>query len=183
MPFSFEKTHIESVLLVKPKLFSDSRGYFFETFKDSDFVKNGIETIFNQDNQSFSKKGVIRGIHFQKNPKPQGKLVRCLRGKIFDVAVDLRKDSPTFKKWVGFELSQENKHMLWIPEGFGHGFSVLSDEAEIAYKCTNEYDPSLDSGIRYDDPELGIDWHVKEPLISDKDKVLPFLKDTLSNIS
>ncbi|MDB4330346.1 dTDP-4-dehydrorhamnose 3,5-epimerase [bacterium] len=177
MPFIFEETHIEGVKLIKPKSFKDSRGYFFETYKLSEFVKNGIEQLFVQDNQSFSTKNVIRGIHFQNHPKPQGKLVRCVKGRIFDVAVDLDPKSETYKNWVGFELSENNKHMLYIPEGFGHGFSVLSDEAEIAYKCTNEYDSSLDSGIRFDDPELDIKWHIEVPVISEKDQKLPFLKN------
>jgi dTDP-4-dehydrorhamnose 3,5-epimerase len=180
MPFIFQKSNIiDDVILVTPKYFKDSRGFFMETFKFDDFRKNGIDEIFLQDNQSYSTENVIRGIHFQKNPKPQGKLVRCTKGIILDVAVDLRPDSKTFKKWISYELSEENKNMLWIPAGFGHGFSVLSKEAEICYKCTNEYNANLDSGVRYDDPDLNIDWKIKSPVISDKDSQLPYLKDLI----
>lgn len=175
MPFTFEKSEISDVVLIKNKSFNDSRGFFMETYKLSDFLLNGIDAVFTQDNQSYSTENVIRGIHFQKDPRPQGKLVRCIKGKILDVAVDLRPESQTYKKWVSFELSEENKYMLWIPSGFGHGFSVLSKEAEICYKCTNEYDSSLDSGIRFDDPELNIDWKVTNPVVSEKDSKLPYL--------
>jgi len=177
MPFIFEKSKINDVILVKTKSFKDSRGFFTETYKFSDFLKNGIDTVFTQDNHSYSTGNVIRGIHFQKDPRPQGKLVRCIKGKILDVAVDLRPESKTYKNWVSYELSEENKEMLWIPAGFGHGFSVLSEEAEICYKCTNEYDASLDSGIRFDDPELSIDWKINNPIVSEKDFNLPYLKD------
>lgn len=179
MPSQFEKTHIEGVLLIKPRTFQDERGWFFETYKSSEFIIIGITKDFVQDNHSFSTKNVIRGIHFQRSPKAQGKLVRCIRGTIFDVAVDLRPNSPTFKKWVGYHLSEENKHMLWIPEGFGHGFSALTDHVEITYKCSDEYDPKLDGGVRFDDPELDIQWDIENPVISDKDKLLPYLKDVI----
>jgi dTDP-4-dehydrorhamnose 3,5-epimerase len=175
MPFEFKETN--EVVLITPKSFKDSRGFFVETYKLSDFFRNGIQEVFVQDNHSFSTERVIRGIHFQRDPKSQGKLVRCIRGRILDVAVDLRPESPNFKKWVSFELSEENKKMLWIPEGFGHGFSVLSKEAEICYKCTNEYDSSLDGGIKYDDPDLNIDWKIENPVVSEKDNNLPYLKD------
>jgi dTDP-4-dehydrorhamnose 3,5-epimerase len=177
MPFDFEETPLEGVTLVKPKSFSDSRGFFLETYKSSDFIKNRLPGIFVQTNHSYSTKDVVRGVHYQIDPLPQGKLVRCTKGRIFDVAVDLRPDSPTFKKWLGFELSDLNKHMLYIPEGFGHGFSVLSEEAEVQYSCTNEYSPDLDAGIRFDDPELNIKWHVENPVISEKDSKLPYLKN------
>ena len=143
-----------------------------------DSIKEKIGTNFNIKQANFShtvEKGSIRGMHFQKPPALESKIVRCIEGRILDVAVDLRPDSPTFKKWVGFELSEDNKHMLYVPEGFGHGFSVLSDEAEVQYSCTNEYSPDLDAGIRYDDPELNINWHVEDPVISDKDEKLPTL--------
>lgn len=175
MPFTFEKLENEAVL-VTPRVFNDDRGFFLETYKLSDFEKNGIEEKFVQDNHSLSIKNTLRGIHFQKNPSPQGKLVRCIKGKILDIAVDLRKGSPTFLKWVSVELSEENKKMLWIPEGFGHGFLTLSDIAEINYKCTREYDSSLDSGIAWDDPTINIDWKLTEsPILSEKDKKLPNL--------
>lgn len=181
MPFTFEKMQNESVLIT-PRVFRDSRGYFLETYKQSDFSGFGIYPSFVQDNHSFSTKNVLRGIHFQKTPKPQGKLVRCVRGAILDVAVDLRRDSPTFKKWVSVELTEDNKKMLYIPEGFGHAFLTLSEVAEINYKCTTEYCSSLDAGIRWDDPDIGIDWGLLDnPLLSDKDKLLPLLKDSYFN--
>ena len=181
MPFEFKKLEIEGVVLVKPIVFSDDRGFFMETYKYSDFAKNGIKENFVQDNHSKSVKNVLRGIHFQLNPKAQGKLVRCTKGKIFDVAVDLRKNSPTFKKWVGVELSEENKYMLYIPAGFGHAFLTLSDEAEVLYKATEEYSKEHDSGIRWNDPEINITWGIKSPILSEKDANLPFLNDSNLN--
>jgi len=177
MPFDFFKLEIPEIILIKPKVFFDDRGFFLESYKKSDFINAGIKEEFVQDNHSKSVKNVLRGIHFQLNPKAQGKLVRCIRGKIFDVAVDLRKNSETFKKWIGVELSEENKLMLYIPPGFGHAFLTLSDEAEVIYKTTAEYDRELDSGIRWDDPEIGITWGVKNPILSEKDRKLPLLKD------
>ena len=163
MPFAFEKTSIKDVILVKPKVFGDDRGFFMETYKKSEFAKAGLDVDFIQDNHSKSIKGVLRGLHFQKNPKAQGKLVRCIKGKIFDVAVDIRKDSPTFSKWTGHILSEENKDMLWIPEGFSHGFLTLSDVAEIVYKVSSaEYSPEHDAGIRWDDKDINIHWPFKE---------------------
>ncbi len=177
MPFTFEKLDLEGVILVTPKIFKDSRGFFLETYKASDFYIGGIQESFIQDNRSFSSKNVLRGIHFQRHPRPQGKLVSCLNGSIFDVAVDLREDSPTFKQWVGVELSEDNKQMLYIPPGFGHGFATLSEFAEISYKCTNEYNYSLDGGIIWNDPDLNVDWKIENPLLSDKDLKLPSLKE------
>ena len=173
MGFIFNKTELAGVITTEPKIFGDSRGFFFETYKASEFAANGININFFQDNHSKSTKGVIRGLHFQHSPKPQAKLVRCVRGKIFDVAVDIRHDSKTFGKWFGIELSEENKKMLYIPEGFAHGFSVFSDEAEVLYKASNEYAPECDAGIRWDDKELNINWGIENPLVSEKDKVLP----------
>lgn len=173
MGFIFHKTELADVIIVEPKIFGDSRGFFLETYKASEFAANGIKINFFQDNHSKSSKGVIRGLHFQHFPKPQAKLVRCLHGKIFDVAVDLRPESKNFGKWFGVELSEENKKMLYIPEGFAHGFSVLSDEAEVLYKASNEYAPEYDAGVRWNDEELNINWHVENPLVSDKDKILP----------
>lgn len=177
MPFTFEKLDLEGVILVTPKIFKDSRGFFLETYKSSDFYIGGIQESFTQDNRSFSSKNVLRGIHFQKHPRPQGKLVSCLKGSIFDVAVDLREDSSTFKQWVGVELSEDNKQMLYIPPGFGHGFATLSEFAEISYKCTNEYKYSLDGGIIWNDSDLSIDWKIENPLLSEKDLKLPSLKE------
>lgn len=178
MPFIFNQTNIQDVILIEPKIFGDSRGFFMESYKKSEFVKNGIREDFDQDNHSKSTKGVLRGLHYQLYPKAQAKLVRCNYGKIFDVAVDIRKGSKTFGQWVGYELSQENKKMLYIPAGFAHGFVVLSDEAELLYKASNEFCPELDKGIRWNDPTLNINWGLDfEPLVSDKDNMQPFLKD------
>ncbi len=181
MPFEFISTDIPDVILVKPKVFSDKRGFFMETYKKSDFELAGIDTDFVQDNHSKSVKGVLRGLHYQKEPFAQGKLVRCIRGRIFDVAVDIREGSPTFGKWVGYELSEENRLMLWIPKGFAHGFLTLSDEAEVVYKVSgNEYNPDYDAGIRWNDLDIGITWPVElveKILLSGKDRNLPFLKD------
>jgi len=181
MPFTFEKLELDGVTLVTPRIFDDSRGFFLETFKASDFYAAGIQENFTQDNHSLSTKNVLRGIHFQSHPYPQGKLVRCIRGAIFDVAVDLRPNSVTFKQWVGVELNEDNKQMLYIPPGFGHGFSTLSEIAEINYKCTNEYNFDLDGGVIWNDEELGIDWKLENPLISEKDEKLPTLYRYLRN--
>lgn len=178
MPFIFNKTKIEDVLLIEPKVFGDSRGFFTEIYKKSDFVQNGIDIDFVQDNYSRSSKGVLRGLHYQMHPQAQAKLVHCTHGRIFDVVVDIRKNSKTFGQWVGFELSEENKHMVYIPAGFAHGFVTLSDEAEILYKTSSEFNLALDRGVRWNDPEINIDWRIDfEPLISDKDTKQPFLKD------
>lgn len=174
----FIRTAIEDVILIKPKVFGDERGFFLESYKKSLFVVNGIDVEFIQDNHSKSSKGVLRGLHYQLDPKAQGKLVRCVTGSVFDVAVDIRHGSPTFGKWVGFELSAENKQMLWIPAGFAHGFVTLEDGTEFLYKTTGEYAPECDRGIKYDDPAIGINWpQIGELLLSDKDKKQPLLKD------
>jgi dTDP-4-dehydrorhamnose 3,5-epimerase len=180
MPFEFIKLEIPDVVLVKPKVFEDDRGFFMETYKASDFVKAGIDFSFCQDNHSKSKKGVLRGLHYQLEPKAQGKLIRCIKGKIWDVAVDLRLGSPWFGKWIAVELSEENKCMLWIPAGFAHGFVALED-CEIIYKCTEEYAPELDRGIIWNDPDLNIPWPIKDPILSSKDAKLPRLKDAEIN--
>ena len=181
MPFIFTKTKIKDVILVEPKVFGDSRGFFMESYKKSDFKNAGILEDFNQDNHSKSTKGVLRGLHYQLPPKPQAKLVRCTKGKIFDVAIDIRSDSKTFGQWVGYELSEENKRILYIPRGFAHGFAVLSDEAELLYKTSEEFCPELDRGIKWNDPDINIDWNIDfEPLVSEKDSIQPFLKDLKS---
>jgi len=177
MPFTFEKLEPAGLLLVKPSVFKDERGFFLETYKAGDFERAGIKENFVQDNHSGSSKGVLRGLHYQKRPAVQGKLVRCTLGSILDVAVDIRKDSPGFGKWSAVELSAANAHMLYLPPGFAHGFLVLSDRAEIMYKCTGEFSPAHDAGIRWNDPDVGIKWGITDPLLSAKDRVLPFLKD------
>lgn len=183
MPFEFRKLDVKDVQLIIPKVFDDERGFFLESFKKSDFIKNGINDEFNQDNHSKSTKGVLRGLHFQKKPKAQAKIVRCIKGAILDVAVDLRKNSPTFKKWAAELLTEVNKHMLYIPEGFAHGFVVLSETAEIIYKASNEYSKELDSGIRWNDKEININWNIDfEPILSEKDKQQPFLKDIIEEL-
>lgn len=177
MPFNFIKTELEEVIIVEPKVFGDERGFFMETYKSTDFKANGIKVDFLQDNHSRSTKAVLRGLHFQRPPFRQAKLVRCSFGRIFDVAVDIRPESNTYRKWVGTELTGENKKMLFVPEGFAHGFVVLSDEAEVLYKASNIYSAEHDAGIRWDDPDIGVDWQIKKPSVSEKDKNLPFLRD------
>ncbi|WLI77676.1 dTDP-4-dehydrorhamnose 3,5-epimerase [Kosakonia sp. H02] len=165
------KTEIPDVLIFEPKVFGDDRGFFFESFSQKVFEEAvGRKVEFVQDNHSKSAKGVLRGLHYQLEPYAQGKLVRCVVGEVFDVAVDIRKDSPTFAKWVGVNLSAENKRQLWIPEGFAHGFLVLSETAEFVYKTTNYYHPESDRGIIWNDPTFNIQWPLEfEPVLSDKD--------------
>lgn len=177
MNFKFTTNEFPNVVVVEPRLFRDERGFFCETYKYSSFKEGGIADNFVQDNFSFSTKGVVRGLHFQVLPKAQAKLVRCLQGEIYDCIVDIRKDSPTFGKYFGIHLSAENKLMLYVPVGFAHGFSVLSDTAEVAYKTSDEYDQKSEMGLRFDDPEIGIDWKVENPNVSPKDLILPSLKD------
>lgn len=176
MPFTFTKLEIPDVILIEPKIFKDDRGFFIESYKKSEFFEFGIKEEFIQDNHSKSVYGVIRGLHYQTNPKAQAKLVRCTKGTIFDVAVDIRVGSPTYGKWIGELLSEDNKKLLYIPVGFAHGFSVLSETAELLYKTTEEYAPENDAAIFYADPEINIDWKVSDPIISDKDKHAPVLK-------
>ena len=177
MPFRFQRLEIPDVILITPKIHSDPRGFFIETYKKSEFAKNGIKEKFVQDNWSHSMKGTLRGLHFQKSPQAQAKLVMALKGEVFDVAVDIRKDSLTYGKWVGEILSEKKAQMLYIPAGFAHGFCVLSDEADFVYKVSQEYSTELDSGIFWNDPEIGIDWPISDPLLSEKDLALPLLKD------
>jgi dTDP-4-dehydrorhamnose 3,5-epimerase len=177
MPFSFESTTLPGVMLIETKLFSDNRGFFTESYKHSDFSQAGIPEIFVQDNFSFSVRGVLRGLHYQKAPYAQAKLVFVTRGEIFDVAVDIRKQSPTYGQWTGAALSGDSGRMLYIPCGFAHGFCVLSPEAYVTYKVTAEYNPALDRGIIWNDPDVQIAWPVKDPLLSPKDAGLPFLRD------
>ncbi|MDD4623267.1 MAG: dTDP-4-dehydrorhamnose 3,5-epimerase [Kiritimatiellae bacterium] len=177
MPLKFEKTEIEGVVTCEPEVLRDARGFFVETFHAAKYAEGGIDCAFVQDNRSRSQKGVLRGLHYQLR-KPQAKLVFCLKGEIFDVAVDIRRGSPTFGKWSGAFLSEENHRQLFIPAGFAHGFCVLSDMAEIFYKCSAFYDKSDDRGLRWNDPDIGIDWPGgTAPMLSEKDKVQPLLKD------
>lgn len=178
MPFKFTRLEIPDVICIEPKIFNDKRGFFMETYKISEFEKF-IKNFkgFVQENHSYSVKNVLRGLHYQKPPKEQGKLVRVIKGEIIDVAVDIRKNSKFFGKYVSKILSEKNRLMLYIPEGFAHGFCVLSDEAEVVYLTTEEYSPEHDAGIRYDDKDIKIDWTVKNPIVSEKDAHLPYLKD------
>ncbi len=178
MPFTFRPLSIEDVVVIEPRVFPDGRGYFLESYKKSDFVKNGIDVDFVQDNHSFSQKGVLRGLHYQIPPRAQGKLVRVIRGAVLDVAVDIRESSPTWLQWVSETLSEDNNLMMYIPPGFAHGFLTLSDEVHLLYKCTDEYAPDTERGIRWDDPDIGVDWQVDNPVVSDKDEKLPSIADT-----
>lgn len=172
------KTEIEGVYILEPKVFGDNRGYFMETYNENEFKRLGLDYKFVQDNQSKSKKGVLRGLHFQRK-FPQAKLVRVLEGEVFDVAVDLRKDSPTYGKWVGTILSDENKRQFMIPRGFAHGFVVLSETATFTYKCDEFYHPEDEGGIMWNDKDVGIIWPIEEePILSEKDKLHPSLKDS-----
>jgi len=177
MPFSFSETELPGLVIVTPRVFPDDRGFFIETYKESDFRKAGIAERFVQDNHSRSSKGTLRGLHFQRSPYAQGKLVRASRGRLWDVAVDLRPDSPTYRRWLGVELSEDNRVMFYIPAGFAHGFVALEDGTELQYKCTAEYDAASDGGVRWDDPELAIRWPITDVLVSAKDAALPYLKE------
>ena len=170
--FKFTETEIQGLYIIEQKVFEDDRGYFMETYNKKAFIEAGLDLEFVQDNQSKSKSGVLRGLHFQKS-HPQGKLVRIIKGEVFDVAVDLRKHSPTFKKWYGCVLSEKNGKQMYVPEGFAHGFLVLSEEAEFAYKCTDFYHPEDECGYQWNDPDFDIQWpleNIEELLLSEKDK-------------
>lgn len=177
MSFVFEKRKLGGLMLISPRVFTDARGFFIENYKKRDFTLAGIPGDFVQENHSKSSKGVLRGLHFQRGDAAQGKLLRCFSGAILDVAVDIRRESPTFGKWEALELTAKNAHMLYMPPGFAHGFLVLSETAEILYKCTAEYSPKDEGGIIWNDPAIGIDWPVRTPLLSEKDALLPLLKD------
>lgn len=172
------KTKLEGVVIIEPDIFNDNRGFFMESWNKKKMAEVGLDYDFVQDNHSQSTvKGTLRGIHFQKGAKAQAKLVRCIKGAVFDVAVDLRKNSPTFKYWVGVELNEKNKKQLLIPRGCGHGFLTLTDDVEFLYKADNYYAPEADAGIRWNDPEIGVEWDIENPILSEKDKKNPFLKD------
>jgi len=177
MPFEFKSLSIEDLVLVKPKLFFDERGVFWESNKNSDFINKGLGVNFVQDNFSISKKGVIRGLHFQRGPFSQGKLVSVVKGSIYDVAVDIRKDSKTFGEYVGINLDSKKREMLYIPEGFAHGFCSKSEETIVFYKNTNEYSSAHECGIIFSDPDIGIDWPIENGRVSEKDLSFPFLRD------
>lgn len=175
---------LPGVKLIIPTYFEDYRGYYCETYSKRTLSEAGINQTFVQDNHSMSlKKGTLRGIHFQNNPIPQIKLVRCTRGKVKDVVVDLRKDSPTFKRWLAVELSAENRKQIWIPSGFGHAFLTLEDNCEVQYKVTGLYEPSLDRAIAWNDPEIAVDWTISDPIISAKDNNAPKLADSDVNLT
>lgn len=169
-------TGLTGVMIIEPKVFGDARGFFMETWNQARYLEHGLPAVFVQDNISYSQKGVLRGLHFQ-NPNAQGKLVSVLQGEVFDVAVDIRLGSPTFGEWVGVSLSSENKRQFYIPEGFAHGFCVTSETALFAYKCTEMYQPKMEYGLSWQDPDLGIQWPIEEPLLSEKDLIYPRLKD------
>ena len=169
-------TGLPGVMTIEPKVFGDARGFFMETWNQARYEELGLPAVFVQDNLSFSQKGVLRGLHFQ-NPNAQGKLVSILQGEVYDVAVDIRVGSPTFAEWVGVTLSSENKRQFYIPEGFAHGFCVTSETALFAYKCTEVYQPQSEYGVSWQDPDLGIQWPIEKPLLSEKDLNYPRLKD------
>ena len=174
----FTKTKLDGVVIIEPDVFGDHRGFFMESWSEKKMEEAGLHYNFVQDNHSMSSvKGTLRGIHFQKGDKAQAKLVRCVKGAVLDVAVDLRHESPTYKQWVAVELSEENKKQLLIPRGFGHGFVTLTNEVEFLYKADNYYTPEADGGIRWNDPEIGVNWGVVDPILSAKDEKNPFLKD------
>ena len=183
MSFKFKRLEIPDVILVETQSYPDERGFFMECFKESVFVTNGIKTKFVQDNFSHSIKGVLRGLHYQKNPRAQTKLVIATSGEIFDVAVDIRKDSKTYGKWVGQVLSSQNHRLLYVPEGFAHGFCVTSDAADVLYKVSSEYSPEHEKGIIWNDPDLSIKWPTDDPIMIQKDLQLPTLKNAENNFT
>ena len=171
------QTQIKDLLIIKPKVFEDDRGYFFESWDKETFEKNGISGNFVQDNQSLSSKGVLRGLHFQNPPYEQGKLVRVVKGSVLDVAVDIRKDSPTYGEYIMVHLNEDNKRMFWIPPGFAHGFLTLEDNTIFSYKCTGKYNKESEGSLRWDDKDLNIDWNTQHPIVSDKDQEAPDFKN------
>ncbi|MEE8638331.1 MAG: dTDP-4-dehydrorhamnose 3,5-epimerase [Candidatus Margulisiibacteriota bacterium] len=183
--FKFSKTNISGILVIEPRAFQDERGFFMECYSTRDFEANGLPETFVQDNQSQSRKGVLRGLHYQLHPSPMGKLVRCIKGKVFDVGVDVRKGSPTFGKWYGEILSGENHKMIYFPPGFAHGFLTLEDDTHVYYKCTGLYSKENERAMIWNDPEVGIKWPLDEvggeAILSDRDKVHPGLKNAETN--
>src|SRR5262245_40063968 len=177
MPFTFHPTQLPGVVIVEPKVFADDRGFFIETYKRSDFVAGGIDVDFVQENHSKSVRGTLRGLHFQRAPKAQAKLVRAIEGEVFDVVVDIRKGSPTFGRWEAVVLSAENRRSVYVPAGYAHGFCVTSAEAQVVYKTSAEYAPELEGGVRWDDPALAIPWPVAVPILSPRDGRWPSLAE------
>lgn len=177
MPCEFTKTAIEGVVVVQPRIFRDQRGFFLESYRKEEFTAAGIDADFVQDNHSFSQKDVIRGLHFQRSPRVQGKLVRVARGAVFDVAVDIRPSSSTYGQWFGIELTEENCTMVYIAPGLAHGFATLRDDTVFLYKCTDIYSPEHDGGVLWSDPAIGIKWPLSDPILSEKDIKLPLLRD------
>jgi dTDP-4-dehydrorhamnose 3,5-epimerase len=174
------ETNLKGVLVLKPKVFEDARGHFFESYNQNQFKLAGLDLNFVQDNQSLSQRGVLRGLHFQNPPHAQGKLVRVIKGSVFDVAVDIRKGSTTYGKWFGQELNESNKWMMYIPEGFAHGFATLEDNTIFAYKCTNFYNKAAEDCLLWNDPDIGIKWGLENPLLSEKDLLGKRIKDFVS---
>ena len=181
MPFEFERLKIPDIILIRPKVFKDERGFFIETYKYSEFKKNGVNLDFVQDNHSRSKKGILRGLHYQMNPKAQGKLVRVVSGSLLNVAVDIRQGSPYYGKWVAVKITADNKYMLWVPPGFANGVYILEDDTELLYKVTEEYSHENERGIIWNDPDVGIVWPDANPMLSERDMKLPLLKDAENN--
>jgi len=179
--FEFQPQALEGLVLVKVKKFGDDRGYFMESYRENAFRENGMDRNFVQENRSLSAKNVLRGLHFQREPRAQGKLIQVLMGEILDVAVDIRPDSPTFLKWMSFRLSSENALQLYLPEGFAHGFAVFSEQALISYKTTDYYAPDSEGGILWNDPQLNIDWQIAEPQLSDRDRAQATIKEGALN--
>jgi len=174
-------TQIPDLVLLEPTAHGDDRGFLLESFREDAWREHGVEGPFVQENHSRSGRGILRGLHFQLRPG-QAKLVRCVRGAIWDAAVDLRRDSPTYRRWEGYELSDANHRQLFVPAGFGHGFCVLSEEADVAYKLTSYYDPETEAGIRWDDPDIGVAWPIRHPLLSDRDKLAPTLAEVAPDL-
>ena len=183
MPFAFHPGQLPGLVRIVPKTFEDQRGFFLESYNRREFHAAGLNAEFVQDNHSLSTRGVLRGLHYQIHPAAQGKLIRVIEGEVFDVAVDIRQGSPTFGKWEAYLLTAENREMFWIPAGFAHGFQVLGPSAQVLYKTTTVYSPEYDRGIRWDDPEIGIDWPLRAALLSDKDLTLPYLAEAEINFT
>ncbi len=180
MPFTFKPLAIPEILLIKPQVFGDARGFFLETYKHSEFSGVGVAENFVQCNYSKSEQGVLRGLHYQNPPMAQGKLIMVIQGAIYDVAVDIRQNSPTYGQWIGEEISSDNHHLIYVPPGFAHGFCVLSASADVLYHVTAEYSPEHDRGILWNDPQIGIDWPLAAPQLSEKDAAQPLLRDANS---